>query len=1213
MQGATNRREHFFFAGLVCLALFLPPSIRAQISTGTFTGTVTDPTGAAIPSATVSVTNIATNVTTSQQTRRDGIYTILNLRPGIYDLRASARGFRDLVNSRVELTVGANQRVDFHLEVGAANETVTVEGEAPAVNTEDIRISELVTARQVQNLPLNGRNVFQMVQLAPGAINVTGVMSESAGNRGFYTVVNGTRPTMQGYLLDGVTDKDLSGGSNTQPSVDTVQEFRVDTENMSAEYGSVAGAVTSLVTKSGTNDFHGDLYEFFRNDKLDAREFFEDNRHEFRMNQFGGTIGGPIKKDKIFFFGSYEGERTRVAIPEREVVETSQWRDLVMSNAPNSVAALLYKNFPGPAVSSNVCEAGSATPTNACSLSLADYVVNASGNCNTLDADCLTGAGANLQAYHIDPNSNLGKAILANPDMPMLGITNAAALLHSRDQFYTGNQWSAKLDWQADKDKIYGRFFFDRTADPFYTPATNGGLPSAFSAVRGFQNAAKYDYPSFAFSWTHSFSPKVLNDFRAGYSRSVNFDVSPNASGVPQITIDTGEVQFGSYNGYPQLFHENIFHYSDMVTISHGKHTIKAGGDLQRNYENSEFNVARPSYEFIDSIALTSQQVEAVAAGVDPGQIDPTTGQSLGQAHLASNIRAWRNWEFGAFVNDDWKVTPRLSLTLGLRYDLYTRHTEKYGQLTQLVLPDGANLTERIRAINCYEDISGAMGYDGKPCNGGFTQTTDALATGDHNNFGPRVGFAYDVRGDGRTSLRGGFGVSYQGEIYNPLSNSRWNPPFYSFNLAFCSSGTNPGEVSSALSDACIFGPVDGSAPTYTGPPTNLGHGPASATFNAFQGNIIGWYPYNANAAFLTGIVLPNFRDPYIYGAHLSLEHEFAPNLVLRTSWVGTFGHKLYRSEDINRQFAGKELADGSGPQSNGQCGLFGPYRVNCLYGRLRTWENSVNSNYEALQVVLDKRMSHGLEIHANYVYSHALDGRSTWHSGSTTSNGSAEGFSMDQANPGLDYGNAIFDLRHTFTASWVWQLPWFNGQPGFAGHVLGGWQINGAVSAHGGFPWTPHCSDSSFPGGATSCDFNGDGVRNDRPNQPSFGNSNNSSRAAFEPDHPSLNLSADQFLDCSVSPAPACSNWTGYFNGNLGRNTFHGPDFRDVDLSLFKNIKVSERVNLQFRAESFNLFNRTNLKPPGTVMTGNGSDHFGLSYATYQPREIQFALKLFF
>jgi len=455
--------------------------------------------------------------------------------------------------------------------------------------------------------------------------------------------------------------------------------------------------------------------------------------------------------------------------------------------------------------------------------------------------------------------------------------------------------------------------------------------------------------------------------------------------------------------------------------------------------------------------------------------------------------------------------------------------------------------------------------------------------------------------------LRGGFGVSYQGEIYNPLSNSRWQPPFYSFNLAFCSTGiNNPGP---GKTDTCIFGPINGAAPTYTGPPSNIGAGPAGSTANAFAGNIQGWNPYNANAAYLTGIVLPDdFRDPYVYGSQMTLEHQFSGNFVLRTSWVGTFGHKLIRAEDINRYFDSVNLSTGCP----------GTGDANCLFGHLRTWENSVNSNYNALQVVLDKRLSNNLELHSNYVWSHSMDTRSSWHDAATTANGAAEGYSEDQAHPGLDYGNSIFDVRNRFTLSAVYSLPWLASQKGVAGHVLGGWRMNTIISIHGGFPWTPYCQNTASE---VPCDWNLDGVSNDRPNAPAIGNhAANVSNAAFEPDHPNLNLLAGQFYCGAGGEAivPGCTppNTTpGFvpFDGNLGRNTFRGPNFREVDFSLFKDIKLGERATMQFRGEGFNIFNRTNLQQPSNQLNSN-IGLFGISQAVEGfPRQIQFGLKLLF
>jgi len=1185
--------------GLVCLA---PPAALAQVVQGAFTGIVTDQSGAVIPGATVTVINEATNVAVRVHTNAEGLYTVTNLLAGFYTLKAEAKGFRVLVDQHIELTVGYTQRVDLKLEVGAVTQTVTVEGLAPLVDTESNRMSELVTAGQVENLPLNGRNIFQLIQIAPGAVNTTNLITEP-GNRGFTTVVNGARVNMNGYQIDGISDKGLSGGSNTQPAVDSVQEFRVDTEVLSAEYGSTVGAMTQISTKAGTDQFHGDAYEFVRNDKFDARSFYEGpNRNPFRMNQFGGTLGGPLKKGKWFFFGSYEGERTRIFVPELEVMETPQFHSLIEAAAPNSVAALLYNNFPGPAPTSGIS-------------TLSEYLAtspNNTGACGTAAAPALgssaAASAACVQSYHLDPTTGLGAAMIANPNLPTSGLVDTAALVQTSNQFYDGNQWSTRLDYQGDKNKVFGSFFFDDYADPYYTPAANGGAAAALVGVRSFASPTHDAFPHLALNWTHSFSPTILNEMRAGWNRNVG-DIGANNGGVPEIIFFTGEVDFGNYSGYPQIFHEEVYQYADLVTISHGKHEIKFGGNVQRNYENSEFNVGRPSYEFTDAVAFAAGLPTVEIAGTNPGTVDPATGISTGQAALSSNIRAWRNWEFGGFFNDSYKVTPRFTLNLGLRYDLYTRHTEKYGHGTLFNLPSGANLTERLRAVNCWTDVAGGIGSNGQPCDGGFAATKGAIAPGDYHDFGPRLGFAYDIFGDGKTSLRGGFGIAYQGEIYNPISNSRWQPPFYSFNLSFCTTGVNnPGPGNT---DTCIFGPTNGAAPTYTGAPSNVGGGPAGSTANAFAGNIQGWNPYNANLAYLTGIILANdFSDPYVYSGQVSLEHQFAGNTVLRTSWVGTFGHKLIRAEDINREF------NGIGLYTNANCPS-DPGAVNCIFGHLRTWENSVNSNYNALQVVLERRLSHNLSLNSNYVWSHSMDTRSSWHDAATTANGAAEGYSEDQALPGLDYGNSIFDVRHRFTISAMYTLPWYAGQHGFVGHALGGWQVNTIFQLHSGFPWTPYCQNTA---GETPCDFNMDGVSNDRPNAPAFGNhASDTSNAAFEPNHPNINLQAGSFY-CGAGGAavvPGCSmpnNSAGFvpFDGNLGRNTFRGPNFREVDLSLFKDIKVSERAKFQFRAEGFNIFNRTNLQQPYNQF-GGAASLFGLSQASFFPRQIQFAMKFIF
>jgi hypothetical protein len=496
--------------------------------------------------------------------------------------------------------------------------------------------------------------------------------------------------------------------------------------------------------------------------------------------------------------------------------------------------------------------------------------------------------------------------------------------------------------------------------------------------------------------------------------------------------------------------------------------------------------------------------------------------------------------------------------------------------------------------------------------------------------------------------LRGGFGVSYEGTLYNPLSNSRWNLPYYSFNSA-----TNflAGDVQTVIYGpyTCTGSPVncqpDNSAtPSFSGPPTNpfMGSG-AQAT-----GNLSGWDPNNANLAILTGIIFPQgVRDPYVYNYYLGVQREIMPKLIVEANYVGTTGHKLFRAQNVNR-IPGGRLPEGLCATDNfgrqlcsqvdntiGSTGnpINPAGRLNPNFGTLRVWQNVVNSNYNAFQLSIKKQTSHGMAFNLNYTWSHSIDDGSTWHSGSTSSNGAGagEGYTTDVTLPQIDRGNSIFDIRHRIVANYVWELPWYKSQEGVVGHILGGWQYNGIISWQTGAHWEPWtftnggdpvgsivngsggaCTQTDINNGNcfnTGGDFNLDGVRNDRPNVKA----NN-----FDPGHDGWangwgsgfqftgGSSANGFFS---SPCLACV-------GSEGRNTFVGPSYVTWDTSLFKNIKITERVNMQFRAEAFNIMNHTNFQLPGAGGATNNrtnSGSFGQAGGTFNPRNLQFGLKLSF
>jgi outer membrane receptor protein involved in Fe transport len=1274
------------FCLVVFAVLALTVGAVAQVQYGQFTGTVSDPTGAAIANAKVSVLNSATDLSTFATTNSSGNYSVKELPVGTYKLTVEAAGFKTTSNAGVAVNAGTIAHVDFKLQLGKASEVIEVTGAASDVNTEDSKLSTTVSSTQINNLPLNGRNVFDLMQLSSGAVNVNGVDFEG----GHGTVVNGLREDFNGFLINGVSNKGLSGGVVNTPIQDTVEEFQQLQLNMSAQYGNSAGGTVNLVTKSGTNSWHGSGWEYIRNDALDANEFFLNQsgvaKPALHFNQFGFTLGGPIVKDKLFFFLSLQGDRFKtIGTPQTVEQETAAWREAVITadaNAnqglggltpTNSTAALLYSNFapanPGmplsPLVTSNT------------------YVTN--WNANNKYAGNGLHLGANDFTGFLCPSINFGGTpLMAQKWSNIFGVTPAdqtqaiadgcpdtlainPGTIGSRDtsiqeqsvatfktqtstlgNLFNGNEGSIRMDYNWNtNNRFYVNYNYLRTTDGFG--------PCNASCTRGFSNPLRGLFPAGSLSYVHTFSPTILNELRAGYTEN-NTLITTNAGGVPAVGFGDGSAGFGSYNGYPQGFKENIYTYSDMVSIGHGNHSFKIGVDFRRNIENSEFNVARPSYYFYDQVFFAGDAPYLQAAGVDPGICKapcPVSSYNPNpSAQLESNVRHWRNIEFGAYFQDDWKVNKRLTLNLGLRYDVYQRHHEEADTATTFILGDSTanpnilgpsnGLLNRLYNANNPNDCANlalAQLVGGcSPTAGGFSPAA-TLGQGDHNNFGPRVGFAWDVMGDGKTSLRGGFGVAYEGTLYNPLSNSRWNLPYYSFNEVIGGVGVPGADV--------VYGPSTCSggvcsqnsavAPTFTGPPTNPNQGPPGQA--QAQGNLVGWDPSNPNQAQLTGIIFPQgVRDPYVYNFFLGIQREILPKTVLDLKYVGTAGHKLFRAEDINREpgsflpvdpitGVGATVVDNFGRTLTGLGG-----RLNQNYGKLRTWENSVNSNYNSFQASVKRQISHGFLFNLDYTYSHSIDNGSTWHSGATTANGSAagEGYTLDQTIPGLDRGDSIYDIRHRLVINYVWQLPG-QGLKGAMGAIAGGWSLNGIWAFQSGAHFEPFtskqpnlegtnsdgsCSVSDvtnglcFNGGG---DFNLDGGVNDRPNS-SVSRVGGISHDSWANGWGLTNQGGNVYTTSSpgITFSAPCLGCTG----NLGRNSFVGPGNWNADMTLSKTFRITERVNMKFDANGFNVFNRANF----ILATAGGGAHnkytsgnFGQAAGTLNARNLQFGVKFSF
>jgi len=1089
----------------------------AQWTEGSIVGTVTDPSGASVSGVVVKVINVGTGHTNEARTDDIGFYRALHLTPGKYQIRVEAKGFKGLVLDNVVVNVNTATRADAKLQLGQIQEVVEVNSEQPLVQTEEGRLADIITTRQVEELPLNGRQVYQLLTLQPGVTATNAPVISNVGSSSsavtfdFGFVSNGSTPRGNNFVLDGMTNNNewLGGTPAIFPSVDAIQEFQVQTLNFSAEYGRNNGAVANVVTKQGTNNYHGSVYYFHRNTALNARNFFDtpDQKAPLLQHLYGVSFGGPIRKEKTFFFVNYEGSRRKDGAPAQVTVETPEFRSLVASTRPGSIASRFLTDFPGPA--------------------------------------CLPGTSQDVGSI---PSAAGGPLQLPGPVDGIPDICTAAA---SRVGTNHNDQALARVDHSiGDRDKLFVRWIGT------YASADVSRQELLGADIRGFRAPLSGYFGDVGAGYTHQFSNSLLNDFRVAWNRNnstISYVVPPGSSSaqvleaanVPNffahLSISDGLTPFGGPVFVPRTLVFNTTSVADTVSKVAGRHGMKFGFELRHIQENSDYELeTHPFYIFTNMFDFANDDPWLVEALVsrNPG--------NLGQ--FTDTPRHFRWNHVAAFVQDDWKVKSNLTLNLGLRWERFGDPSETNSLLSNIHLGAGNGLLEQISTAT--------------------VGRASRLWTPQNTNFAPRIGISWDPTGRGTMAIRSGFSIAYLEPYSNLYTNaSRLDPPDSAILDSFPSQGV-------------------GTSVNYTFP---------------FQPSPDFAAPTTANGGVLGTNISPSGVDPKLKTAYsmqwfLGVQRQFASSFAASVNYVGTRGVRLYTREDYNR-FAGDIC-------NQTACDFFNN-RLNLGWGQTFFIANEDSSSYHGLNAQLKKDVTHGVMFVANYTFGKVLNFVTDPGLGdyfNVNSSGSLYSGVQDINHKRADYGPSDFDVRHRFTLSAIWDIP--GPKEGNAlRKVLGGWQLNTIWQLQSGRAFDVFCGLAWFAG----CDFNMDGLNYDRPNRPANLQTSGWDTQQFVTGA----LSVDQFCPNGLNPfflgtpcLPVGSD------GNLGRNVFRGPSYKDVDLAVFKNTKIGEQFNVQFRTEIFNLLNRTNLYNPSSDL---GSPLFGRSTQAFPSRQIQFGIKLLF
>ena len=1255
MNRATSSRI-LSLAMAASVVLLSASLLHAQVDTGSITGTITDASGAVIHGANVTLMNEGTNAELTTTAGSDGGYKFSPVRIGTYTLSASYLGFQKTTQRGVVVNVSSAVVVNLTLKPGQVTETVEVTSTTPQLQTQDASVGQVVDSHNVNNLPLNGRNFTFLAQLSAGVNTPQADTRGNAASGAF--AANGNRPAQNNYMLDGIDNNsdtvDFLNGTNfvVLPPVDAIQEFKVQTTNFSAEFGRSGAAVLNATIKSGTNSFHGAVWEFFRNDKLDAADYFErvqnssgalqTKKGELRQNQYGFSIGGPVVipkvfdgRNKLFFFGDYEGFKRRQGVPHHGSVPTLQERNSGYTNFQELIQTgtqtdALGRTMPfgtvlDPATTRQIPSGAFVRdpflgPATTCSASTTTYTL-AACDLNILPAGRLDQNAIALLNLYPQPNaSGISSNYAVSPN-----------LKEDRQSFDT------RLDVNfSQKDQMF--FRFSLVDDPQFIPAIFGGVADGGGFQEGPQTALGQQS---ALAWTHVFSPNTINVARAGLNYLHTTRVSPEANnltgaagkgipadfgilGIPQQHENGGLPAFGiqglatlGSNAFlPSDEVSSTIQFTDDFTKIYSKHTFKMGFEyqhvkfstLQPPWSRGQFNFdgvytnipgASPSANNTGIAQLLLTPIQAHNGGT----VDYVGGpacQNAGNCVYVSNISLTDNGKnyYGSYFNDDWKVTPKLTINLGLRWDFFGLVYEHHANQANFVpsgpptgspmylIPQGPNANNLSSGCpKCFTDLLATDGIQLAVTN----KYGKGLGTSQKTNFAPRFGFAYQV--DPKLVIRGGFGLFYNGFENRGFSpNLGENYPFQ-FNFQFASPNDNhPILYTDSSGNPCTAngaGPI-GNATLETG----------------FACTPLSPLLVLANGLALRGIQF-DYITPYSMGGNLTFQYQLTPSLSLQAGYVTSLGRHLEAFPSSNQV---TQVLPAGAPQPI----QFPDFGKGANYAT-----TNGSSFYHGLQTTVEKRFGAGLNFLATYTWSKVLSDAHDLLNGF-----SGNGYRAPQV-PGLgihsDYALANFDVRNVFHFSGSYELPFGKGKRylaeprGISNALAGGWTVVWTTVLQGGQPMKLDCPKSTTSG--TNCTAFLVPGQNPTPGMHTAANGN------------PVWLNAAAFAQPCVLGAVGCSLTPGVdVLGGPRPTTVSGPGFRRLDFSVFKDFQFSERFRLQFRTEMFNILNHPNFNQPNfggngvVAISGSGNftnSNFGQIGSTrdapYDPRQIQLALKLYF